>query len=103
MQPHHAEVLQLPRNARLPLPPCFIEALDVEEAAEGLYDDLDRPTPSAAIMQRRKDWLYPPDNPPSQAARLYPAKLIISSRWHRYRFYLARTGFQILKRAEDAG
>ncbi|MCJ1391512.1 hypothetical protein MMC18_004376 [Xylographa bjoerkii] len=73
----------------------FIEALDFEEAAESLYGDLDKPTPSAIFldnMQRLKDWLYLPDRPPSQAARLHVAKIIMLSRLHRHRLHLARQG-----------
>ena len=66
----------------------FIEALDFEEAAESLYGDLDKPTPSVIfldIMRRLKDWLCLPDRPPSQAARLNTAKIIMLSRLHRLR------------------
>ena len=73
---------------------CF-ENLDFEEAAKRLYGDLDKPTPSATfldIMQRLKDWLNLPDRPPSQAARLDTAKIIMMSRLHRHRLHLASNG-----------
>ena len=72
-----------------------IENLDFEEAAESFYGDLDKPTTSRVfldIMQRLKEWLQLPDRPPSQAARLYTAKIIMLSRLHRLRLHLIRKG-----------
>ena len=73
----------------------YIEELDFEEAARSLYGDPDEPTPSATfldIMQRLRDWLNLPDRPPSQAARLDTAKIIMISRLHRHRLHLASKG-----------
>ena len=93
----------------------YIEDLDFEEAAKCLFDDPNKPRPSATFlndmqrlkddpnkprpsatflndMQRLKDWLNLPDRPPSQAARLDTAKIIMISRLHRHRRYLARKG-----------
>ena len=73
----------------------YIEDLDFEEAAKSLYGDPDEPTPSATfldIMQRLKEWLNLPDRPPSQAARLDTAKIIMISRLHRHRLHLASKG-----------
>ena len=73
----------------------YIEDLDFEEAAKCLYDDPNKPRPSATFlndMQRLKDWLNLPDRPPSQAARLDTAKIIMISRLHRHRLYLASKG-----------
>lgn len=74
----------------------YIEDLDFEDAARCFYGDLDKPTPSVTFldtMQRLKDWLNLPDRPPSQAARLGTAKIILISRLHRHRLDLARKGF----------
>ena len=73
----------------------FIEDLDFEEAAESLFGDLDQPTPSRiflSTMQSLKDWLCIPDRPPSLVARLNTAKIIMQSRLHRIRLYMARKG-----------
>ena len=73
----------------------YIEDLDFEEAARSLYGDPNEPTPSATfldIMQRLRDWLNLPDRPPSQAARLDTAKIIMISRLHRHRLHLASKG-----------
>ena len=73
----------------------YIEDLDFEEAAKCLYGDPNEPTPSATfldIMQRLKDWLNLPERPPSQAARLDTAKIILISRLHRHRLHLASKG-----------
>ena len=73
----------------------YIEDLDFEDAAKSLYGDPDEPTPSATfldIMQRLKNWLNLPNRPPSQAARLDTAKIIMISRLHRYRLHLASKG-----------
>ena len=73
----------------------YIEDLDFEEAAKGLYGNLDKPMPSVTflnIMEPLKDWLSLPDRLPSQAARLDTAKYIVISRLHRHRLYLARKG-----------
>ena len=74
-----------------------INKMDFEEVAECLYGDPNgepnEPRPSATfldIMQRLKDWLDMPDRPPSQAARLDTAKIIMISRLHRHRLHLAR-------------
>ena len=59
----------------------------------GVSDEL---TPSVRFleaMQRLTDWLHLPGRPPSQAARLGTAKVIMMSRMHRQRLYLASKGF----------
>ena len=80
----------------------YINNLDFEEVAECLYGDPNgdpngenEPRPSATfldIMRRLKDWLNLPDRPPSQAARLDTAKIIMISRLHRHRLHLASKG-----------
>ena len=73
----------------------YIGDLDFEDAAKNLYGDLDEPTPSVTfldIMQRLANWLNLPDRPPSQAARLAVAKIIMISRLQRHRLHLARKG-----------
>ena len=73
----------------------YIKDLDLQEAAKCLFGNTKVPTQSATfvnIMQRLKDWLNLPDRPPSQAARLDTAKIIMISRLHRHRRYLARKG-----------
>ena len=70
----------------------YIKDLDFGEAAKCLFGDTKTPRQSATfvnIMQRLKDWLNLPHRPPSQAARLDTAKIIMISRLHRYRQYLA--------------
>ena len=70
----------------------YFKNLDFEEAAECLYGDSKKARPSATflnIMQRLIYWLNLPDRPPSQAARLDTAKIIMISRLHRHRLYLA--------------
>ena len=73
----------------------YIKGLDFEEVAECLYGDLKEPRPSATflnIMQRLKDWLNLPDRPPSQAARLNTAIIIMMCRLYRLRRYLDSKG-----------
>ena len=73
----------------------YFEDLDFEEAAKCLYGDPNEPKPSAIflnIMQRLKDWLNLPDRPPSRAARLDTAKIIMMSRLYRHRLHLASKG-----------
>ena len=73
----------------------FMEDLDFEDAAKCLYGPFDEPTPSATFlenMQHLKDWLNLPDRPPSQAARLGTAKIIMIARLHQHRLYLAGKG-----------
>ena len=73
----------------------YMKHLDFEDAAKCLYGDPNEPRPSATFlntMQRLKDWLNLPDRPPSQAARLDTAKIIMISRLHRHRLYLASKG-----------
>ncbi|KAK0510770.1 hypothetical protein JMJ35_007202 [Cladonia borealis] len=60
----------------------YINDLDFEEVAECLYDD---PNASKRLANL-------PDRPPSQAARLDTAKIIMISRLHRHRLYLASQG-----------
>ena len=71
-----------------------IQDLDFLEAT-CLYGDLEKPMPSVAFvdyMEALKDWLNLPDRLPSQAARLNTAKIIMISRLHRHRLFLAKKG-----------
>ena len=67
---------------------------DILDAA-CLYGDFEKPMLSVdflKIMEPLATWLNLPDRPPSQAARLNTAKIIMISRLHRIRLFLARKG-----------
>ena len=66
-----------------------------DRVARCFYGVPDEPTPSVTFleaMQRLTDWLHLPGRPPSQAARLGTVKVIMMSRMHRQRLYLASKG-----------
>lgn len=75
---------------------CFrdIQDLDFQEAT-CLCGDPERPMPSVTSldsMEPLTDRLNLPDRLPSQATRLNTAKIIMTSRLHRHRLFLAKKG-----------
>lgn len=73
----------------------FMKDLDFEEVAKCFYGPPDEMTPSATFLQNMQsliDWLNLPNRPPSQAARIATAKIIMMSRLHRKILYLRGKG-----------
>ena len=73
-----------------------LEDVDYEDISRALFGTSEDPSPSSIFlitMQHLVEWLNLPDRPPSRAARLMIARIIMQSRIYRFRKHLILKGF----------